>query len=580
MFFSFPKSGFLQKSQTLLAWSFFVLFSLLYSTTLFASSEQALKTAIERNNIKGVINLLKEGVNPQKIKYFYTLPSCEISELLLKNEYGEKKSLDPNNFLDLVLSYSCNKYNPDKKTFEIDKKSEELQYNLVDLALNRGANLDQSNYPEAADAFRKKEAFIGRKQKFLLDQLLSFLDCVPDTKKIENTANLEENFKESGGHCMGLTTLWLYSKWLQFTQPEKTYHGYSNDWFKNTTRAIASYDNTKNPDNESIYNLQKFASIIDFFQNPPDSLGLSIESHMASGKLDTNGKTLKKKYTIVSVFTLEKLQNLLKSIVYDDELIYVRYPNHATGLFKHGKNYYFYDPNNDGGEYKNTSIEKIAETIFEVSKSYSSGHIIGFIIIGNPDEKLHSYPERKDFLKIDPTLNKDALFGAAMHAAYIGCAESLWFLLDQKVNPNQKIDINLTSKNGYSLLDLASIINHSDIVTGLLIRGADPNQISMQDGYSALHIASGLGNIEVIKSLLNTPTLTPTDINLANEVDDGKTPLMYAAEEGHTEIVELLLHKGADLNKKDKNGKTALMLAEENEDGDVDEYLVNLLTEK
>jgi ankyrin repeat protein len=37
------------------------------------------------------------------------------------------------------------------------------------------------------------------------------------------------------------------------------------------------------------------------------------------------------------------------------------------------------------------------------------------------------------------------------------------------------------------------------------------------------------------------------------------TALMYAAENGHTEIVHLLLEKGADVNAKTSIGKTALM---------------------
>jgi len=36
-----------------------------------------------------------------------------------------------------------------------------------------------------------------------------------------------------------------------------------------------------------------------------------------------------------------------------------------------------------------------------------------------------------------------------------------------------------------------------------------------------------------------------------------------ALEEGHKEVVELLIEKGADVNVKDKDGRTALMIASE-----------------
>lgn len=51
------------------------------------------------------------------------------------------------------------------------------------------------------------------------------------------------------------------------------------------------------------------------------------------------------------------------------------------------------------------------------------------------------------------------------------------------------------------------------------------------------------------------------DIN--NKEDNGFTPLMLAAMRGNIQVAALLLEKGADMNAVNKFGKTALQLAEE-----------------
>jgi ankyrin repeat protein len=49
------------------------------------------------------------------------------------------------------------------------------------------------------------------------------------------------------------------------------------------------------------------------------------------------------------------------------------------------------------------------------------------------------------------------------------------------------------------------------------------------------------------------------DINIRNK--DGTTPLMYAANSGYEEVVDILLKKGADVNIEGNNGMTALIYA-------------------
>ena len=42
---------------------------------------------------------------------------------------------------------------------------------------------------------------------------------------------------------------------------------------------------------------------------------------------------------------------------------------------------------------------------------------------------------------------------------------------------------------------------------------------------------------------------------------DGRTALIWAAQDGHEAVVRLLLEKGADVEAKDRDGRTALIWA-------------------
>jgi len=69
---------------------------------------------------------------------------------------------------------------------------------------------------------------------------------------------------------------------------------------------------------------------------------------------------------------------------------------------------------------------------------------------------------------------------------------------------------------------------------------------------------SMFGNTEAVENLLKEGA----DVNAKN--CDGYTALILASSNGRTEIVKLLLEKGANVNAKDNNGETALHSASEN----------------
>ena len=72
-----------------------------------------------------------------------------------------------------------------------------------------------------------------------------------------------------------------------------------------------------------------------------------------------------------------------------------------------------------------------------------------------------------------------------------------------------------------------------------------------------LLIASQQGHLEVVKLLIEKGIyINQTDSN-------GWNALHWASEKGHKEIVQILIEKGIDINQTNKDGQNALHLASE-----------------
>ena len=82
-------------------------------------------------------------------------------------------------------------------------------------------------------------------------------------------------------------------------------------------------------------------------------------------------------------------------------------------------------------------------------------------------------------------------------------------------------------------------------------RNAEVNAVD-KSGNTALHYACGHNwNPQVAKYLIEGGA----EVNLKNS--EKKTPLHKAAERGHTEVIEALLKRNAEVNAVDKSGNTA-----------------------
>jgi ankyrin repeat protein len=119
-------------------------------------------------------------------------------------------------------------------------------------------------------------------------------------------------------------------------------------------------------------------------------------------------------------------------------------------------------------------------------------------------------------------------------------------------------------------LILAAGFGQPMIADMLLARHPEACSSDFRD-YTALHHAAYSGSVETVKVILEYPAGFST---LEARDKTGNTPLVGAAERGQAEIVEYLLQKGANINAKNNDERTALHLACE---GDLDQVVKILL---
>ena len=144
-------------------------------------------------------------------------------------------------------------------------------------------------------------------------------------------------------------------------------------------------------------------------------------------------------------------------------------------------------------------------------------------------------------------------------------------LLDHGANPNLRAKDNTLTRTIFTMqwffeagatpLVRAAQSSDVELMKLLLAHGADP-QLATDFGDTALSAAAGIGwvegvtyehsrtaNVEAVEMLLDLGL----DVNSANR--DGRTPLMGAALKGRSEVVRLLVDKGARLDTRDRGSR-------------------------
>ena len=121
---------------------------------------------------------------------------------------------------------------------------------------------------------------------------------------------------------------------------------------------------------------------------------------------------------------------------------------------------------------------------------------------------------------------------------------------------------NAVAQDGFGPLGLASFFNHDAVVRLLLARGARVDAASSNGmRVMPLHSAAAARSVLIARLLLERGA----PVNARQGTSGlGFTPLMEAALNGQTEMVDLLLEHGADRNMRDDKGQTAGDYARQN----------------
>ncbi|XP_058882197.1 fibronectin type 3 and ankyrin repeat domains protein 1 isoform X2 [Acipenser ruthenus] len=136
---------------------------------------------------------------------------------------------------------------------------------------------------------------------------------------------------------------------------------------------------------------------------------------------------------------------------------------------------------------------------------------------------------------------------------------------------NHGADVNHKNGSGKDSLMLACFAGHLDVVKYLRKFGASWESRD-KGGSTAMHWAADGGHLNVIDYMLRDGCKVDVKDNISLW-----TPLMrVSAVTGNADVASLLVKAGADVNMRDKDGKTPLMVAVLNNH----EELVQLLSEK
>ncbi|CAG01751.1 unnamed protein product [Tetraodon nigroviridis] len=126
----------------------------------------------------------------------------------------------------------------------------------------------------------------------------------------------------------------------------------------------------------------------------------------------------------------------------------------------------------------------------------------------------------------------------------------LALLATEKILGRARQLVDVKKEDGFSALHLAALNNHRDVAE-ILIKEVSPRPERSRTAFWEVHRFS-----QASERLFSQGRC---DINIRN--NRNQTPLQLAVTQGHTDLVQLLVAEGADVNMEDEDGDTAMHVA-------------------
>ncbi|WP_031548128.1 ankyrin repeat domain-containing protein [Salinicoccus luteus] len=132
------------------------------------------------------------------------------------------------------------------------------------------------------------------------------------------------------------------------------------------------------------------------------------------------------------------------------------------------------------------------------------------------------------------------------------------------------IDERSNYHGGVTMLMFAAKVNHEEMISLLLEKGANTNVIDHHGKNALTHAIEGGMNVSTMQILGDGGA----DLDYVNPIN-GNTPLIEAVLRKNKETAELLVNFGVKLNILNYEGDTALSLAQESHQSDLRDTLIN-----